>query len=144
MMSTVAGRMGVRIVSALVLTLVAFTTAQELVMVADGGTPILATFLDEDKKVLLADVAIDGGTIGHRYGDDIEEVVYTTLTVGGVSLRFNTAGNGSKNSITISLRTGDVTLADVVRLLEQAADEGRALHVEHDDKGYVTHLALAR
>ncbi|MCZ7596896.1 MAG: hypothetical protein M5U09_02770 [Gammaproteobacteria bacterium] len=54
-------------------------------MVADGGTPILATFLDGDKKVLLADVAIDGRTIGHRYGDDIEEVVYTTLTVGGVS-----------------------------------------------------------
>ncbi|MFO7546801.1 MAG: hypothetical protein R6W77_15010 [Trueperaceae bacterium] len=144
MKTTGASSKGVRIVLAGVLAFGAFATAQEVVTILNGGSPILATFLDKDKKVLLADVAIDGGVIGHRYGDDIEDVVYTTLSIGGVSLRFNTAGNGSKNSITVSTRSGDMTLADVVRLVERAAAEGRALQIEHDDKGYVTHIAVAR
>lgn len=147
MKSTGASSKGIRIVLAGVLAFGAFAAAQEVVTVLNGGTPILVTFLDKDKKVLLADVAIDGGVIGHRYGtheDSIEDAVYTMLSVGGVSLRFNTAGNGSKNSITVSTRTGVMTLADVVRLVERAAAESRAVQIEYDDDGNVTHIALAR
>lgn len=117
--------------------------APSSVALPTAGTPIVATFLDSSNDVLLDGVVLNTSPVGQRIAG-IDGETYVTLTVGDVTLTFDTSGVGSKNTITAKLQFGQTwTLEQVVSTIAQAQAEGLPLQVAYDANGLVTYLAVA-